>query len=641
VRVVVALAVASLFQASQAPTESLQHLGQPARGRSILAGRLIVDKASGAESLVLANNNETSGLELIVIDLEKNTAASYQAPSGAGAWAMQELPGDRLAVGTFYDGAILIFDLTTRSFTKSIKFPGESYIWQFALAGDGRLYGGTYPGGKLGAVNVNTYAIEDLGAPAAPNMYLRNVSTTPDGRVLCYFGMEQPASLLFDPKTKTFARAPEPLQKTAQGVVWNGYFLAGDAAYGSDLTRLAEHPFPIPPAKGGDWLVSTALTTPDVLYIHQGKSLWRFRKGDKDLSLVYSLNLHGGQPLAVMRDERIVGFRGQEYFVIEPGSSALDVRAIPGEDAPRAIQLLEVDERGHLWGSPPSAATLFRLQPDTRAVTHTGTVVDSAGAILDMVFVGGIMYAVAYSGGDIIRYDPGKPWDQWHENNPRTIASVADRGFIRPTGGVVAGPGGRLYSGWMAKYGVYGGAVASTDPRTGHTEIIENPLGEQEVAGLATDGTLLYVGSGLVANGLPNKRGEAPKLGILDPQTKKVVWHEAVAGATRVRPLAFDPKSSTVPVAVDAQIRLFDTKARVLAAARPATPPLGSSNAALGANGRLYYGSGQQVIELNLTSGASRTVGDAPAAVNNITTSRDRVYISAGIDVYALRIPND
>jgi hypothetical protein len=281
------------------------------------------------------------------------------------------------------------------------------------------------------------------------------------------------------------------------------------------------------------------------------------------------------------------------------------------------------------------------LEPRTKKITHTGTVVDAAGAVLDMVFLDGIMYAVAYPGGDIVKYDPDKPWDQWHQSNPTTIASVGTRGYIRPTGGIAAGPGGKLYSGWMARYGVYGGAVATTDPGTGHTELLENPLGEQEIAGLATDGTLLYVGSGLVANGLPNKPAESPNLGIIDPRTKTVIWQQAIANATRVRPLGYDAKTSTVPVDIDGHIRLFDTKARMLPAARPDTPPLGSANAAVAGDGRLYYGSGTQVIELDLVSGAVRTLARATATVNNITATDESVYISVGIDVYALRIARD
>ena len=55
----------------------------------------------------------------------------------------------------------------------------------------------------------------------------------------------------------------------------------------------------------------------------------------------------------------------------------------------------------------------------------------------------------------------------------------------------------------MAKDGVYGGAVAVTDPSSGATDLLENPFGRQTVSGLALDDAFLYVGTSLEANGLP------------------------------------------------------------------------------------------------------------------------------------------
>ena len=44
----------------------------------------------------------------------------------------------------------------------------------------------------------------------------------------------------------------------------------------------------------------------------------------------------------------------------------------------------------------------------------------------------------------------------------------------------------------MAKYGSYGGAISITDPKDGKTELIENPLGEQAIAGLAVNDSQIY-----------------------------------------------------------------------------------------------------------------------------------------------------
>ena len=141
----------------------IRSLGTPCQARNINSGLVVEDR--GRSYLVLGNMNETSHMELIFIDPETNEGQVYRAPAGAGAWALQPLPGNRLAVGTFYDGMFMVFDITKREWIKTVKFPGEEYLWTFAIGGDGRVYGGTYPGGRLGALDPTTYAFEDLGRP--------------------------------------------------------------------------------------------------------------------------------------------------------------------------------------------------------------------------------------------------------------------------------------------------------------------------------------------------------------------------------------------------------------------------------------------------------------------------------------------
>ena len=63
---------------------------------------MITDRVTGREILVLTNMNENSGCELIFLDFENDTGKVYRAPAGAGSWALNEVPGDRLIVGTFF-----------------------------------------------------------------------------------------------------------------------------------------------------------------------------------------------------------------------------------------------------------------------------------------------------------------------------------------------------------------------------------------------------------------------------------------------------------------------------------------------------------------------------------------------------------
>jgi len=166
-----------------------------------------------------------------------------------------------------------------------------------------------------------------------------------------------------------------------------------------------------------------------------------------------------------------------------------------------------------LWGGTGFGQTLFWIDPKTRKYENTRTVCDAGGEVYDATFFDNKVYAVAYSGGDIIQYDPEQPWDQWNNVNPKTIASITKDGYIRPTGGVVLGPDNKLYSGWQARYGAYGGAVAITDPTTGKTELIENPLGEQPIMGLARTVSRYSWARGSEQTACPERQAKNPSSG--------------------------------------------------------------------------------------------------------------------------------
>src|SRR5947207_2052235 len=82
---------------------TVEKLGQPCRSFNVLAGRVIITP-DGKEQLVMTNMNENSGCELIFIDLASGAGQKFRAPAGAGSWALNEIPGERLIVGTYYDG---------------------------------------------------------------------------------------------------------------------------------------------------------------------------------------------------------------------------------------------------------------------------------------------------------------------------------------------------------------------------------------------------------------------------------------------------------------------------------------------------------------------------------------------------------
>ena len=620
-------------------TGDVEHLGQPCRAKNVLATRVVVDRADGRERFVLTNMNEDTGCELIFIDYEKNTGRVVRAPAGSGSWALNEVPGDRLIVGTFYDGAFMVFDLKKMEFVKVAKFPGESYIWNLAMGGDGRIYGGTYGGGKLGALDLATYEVEDCGAPSPPNMYLRYVSPMPDGRILCSFGQEKPEMLVYDPASKKFSPPPDPIKGVTMGTSWNGYFIAGSQVYDGKTLEPITPPFPVPPAEKGGWSVAANASAGDVLYLRQGNAFYRCKAGGKSLERIGETDSTHGAVSAVASKDELLGVRGQDYFVVRPGDKKIKLRPIPVESGPRPMLFLRADEKGVLWGGPHFGQTLFWMDPATRKYVNTGTICDAGGEVYDSTFFGGKVYSVAYAGGDIVCYDPEKPWNQIDHVNPRVIASVGPKGYIRPTGGVHVGPDGKLYSGWMAGYGTYGGAVAITDPATGSTDLIENPLGEQAVAGVVPGAGVVYVGTSLGANGLPNKKGESPRFGIVDLATRKAIFQQEFEGAANCRPLCYDSATKRVALSVNGAIRFFDTRRNTVLVSRPVDAPgLSCTSIGFPGDGKLYYGSDKSVIALEMRTGKAEKLAESPARVSNVAVGPDgTVYFSCGVDIHKVK----
>jgi hypothetical protein len=197
-------------------------------------------------------------------------------------------------------------------------------------------------------------------------------------------------------------------------------------------------------------------------------------------------------------------------------------------------------------------------------------------------------------------------------------------------------PDKKLVSGWMAKYGVYGGAVVITDPATGQTQLIENPLGEQTIEGLAVDDQYIYAGTSLYANGLPPQSREKPRFGVIERASRKTVLQREFDGAMSVRFFHLDASSRQLAFAVEGKLHLFDTAKREFRLL-PEAPGVGSRIVGLG-DGIAYYASGKQVVQLHLSSGKTEVIAQMPETASHIAVeSGATLYVWCGADLYRVR----
>jgi streptogramin lyase len=616
------------------PGEELERLGEPCRAFNILAGACVNVAGGAGCDLALTNMNEASGLELLLVPQSTGPARRISAPSGQGAWALAKVQGARLVLGTFYDASFLIFDLVREEFIKRVSVPGESYIWDLAVSSNGNvIYAGTYPGGKLVSLDLTDFTMKDYGAPSTGNEYLRHVSTLPDGRILCSFGFAKPDTQIFDPSTNTFSLAPTSLQGIPNVLSWHGRALTGSTVLdGTSLLPVAESPI------GAPFEVLDGPSSEETLFLQKGTAVFRYRDGDTMPTWISDGNIHGGRFIGATSTGSLLAVRGQSLLTLDLGSHEAVVRPIPLVSKAREALFLRLDARGNLWTGPPFGQTLTRLSPSTGSLLNTDAVSDAMGEVCDIVDVGGRIFAASYAGGEILEFDPGRPWNQIGGSNPRSVARLDAKGYVRPSGGLSLGPDGLLYSGWMAKYGTYGGAVAITDPASLQTRLIENPLGPHAIEGLAVDDRFVYVGTSTEANGLAHATDVAPELGVMTLDGGGVIaLRERFPGATVVRDFALDRATHLLAFAVDHEVHVLEAAAVVRGF--PMAPSITSRSMAVVAPGRVMYGSHSSIVLLDLRTGEVDRVAEAPVDVSNVASDESgNSFASAGTAVYRVRL---
>ncbi len=615
---------------------------QPCMGWRFQTGLTLYNAEAGRELMLLTSSVEMGGAALVVIALQNNASISLQIQGTAGAWAMASMKGDRAAIGTYFDGSIHIYDLPTDKFTAVVDIPGEAYIWNLVEGMDGRLYGGTFPGGKLIALDQDTLEMEDCGQVAAPNRFVHEVSALPDGRLLCRAGDEAPAMRLYDPATKTFTEIPKILNGITGGVVWNEYFVTRSMVFDKELQPVSPPPFPVPDEGRGDWFVLTSVTDQHRLFLQQGDAVYRYEAGEDALTLVYAFDLRGGTLMAPTVDGGLVGVRGQQYFHIKTGDTALNRQQVSIASPPRVPVFLRTDQAGQVWGAPDRGQTLFFMDGQTGVFVSMGAVTPAPGGVYDVAFVNGVAYGVCSPGGALFRLDIEAPWYEWDGKNPKMLDTFAEKGYPQPTGGILASHAARVYSGWSAAAGVYGGAIAVTEPETDTTRMVENPLGRQGITGLAADEQYLFAGTTLTGKDLPVKQDEFPQFAVLGLDTLQPYWNHSFEAAVTVDRLLYNPSVDKVAMAVDGVLRVFSVNdMRMLPSFEQKSPTITSAGLAERNDACVYYGHQNRIVRTHLETGAWEQVLEMPAEVGAITGSEGgTLYAACGVDVYRVNFPD-
>ncbi|MCX8107929.1 MAG: hypothetical protein N3G20_03910, partial [Verrucomicrobiae bacterium] len=430
-------------------------LGVPVT-KALLMGIVVGPDQTGKEECLYFNFAQTgSTLILVAVDPDTGEAKQYKAPVGSGAWAMVKGPDNRIYLGTWESGYILRFDPAAPQ--RGIQVLGrpsatETYIWQFAVGKDGKLYGCTYGQAKLVSCDPRTDQLEDLGRMDETQMYARSIACGPDGRVYTGIGYGRANIVSYDPVTGTKRSIlPAELQTNTVAEVYLG-------VDGQVYARCGSHSFRI----------------------------------ENDRLVRIEPEQASGPPKLVLRDGRVVTVgtvTGQTctYTLTDPSTGARTTHAFKYHAEGALLIMLGRGPQEKVYGSSAMPLEMFVHDPATRKNFVLGNPTPVDGEIYSMVECANKLYLCAYPGAYLSVYDPSKPFGFGTNStdNPRGFGYLGD-GHLRPRAMVVGND--KLYIGSLPPYGELGGALAVFDLAA--EKVVENYrhlVTNQSVVSLAWD----------------------------------------------------------------------------------------------------------------------------------------------------------
>ena len=134
-----------------------------------------------------------------------------------------------------------------------------------------------------------------------------------------------------------------------------------------------------------------------------------------------------------------------------------------------------------LLGTPFITQSFWEVNLVTGEGRNCGRAAPGSGQICKIWKIDNKVYMAAYTGGELMEYDPSKPTD--FPNNPHVVADPP--GGMRPVG--AADDGQSIFYSSSAKYGMLGSVLTKYNTLTGLATYAINPLPDQKIMSLAYD----------------------------------------------------------------------------------------------------------------------------------------------------------
>lgn len=595
-----------MLSAAAAPFEEI---GVPVRKAGLMGTLVGPGPEEGSERVYFNFRQDGGKLFLVVVDPATGKSEQYNSPAGTGAWGLIVGPDNRIYLGTHDgpdsedSGRILVFD--PKKPEEGIKVVGrpsetETYLWMFTNGPDGKIYGCTYPTAKLVSYDPNSGQMADLGVMDPEQKYTRSICTGPDGRIYMGVGFGKANVVVYDPKSGEHKSIlPDEYRKTPDqtgAAVYNGEdgnvyiqatkveVLNGDPQNG-EITRSE----PVTLIVRGDTVEET-----------DSPSTQRSHAQFKDGRRVSDANLEG------------------EYTLVSPDGKT-ETKHFTYAGAGAGVFMVANGPLGRVYGSSYMPCQIFWYDPASGAMENPGNPCEVGGEIYSMLDHHGQLYACAYPGSFLAKWDPSKPWKYGREagSNPIGFGPLGP-GHLRPRA-MIHGPNEFIYIGSYPEYGKHGGSMGVWDPAQDKlVENYHNLIPNQSIVSLVFDAQsgLVFGGSSTAGGGGTDPIEKEARFFAFDPQKKGLKFSETpFPGMQSVRSMAIVGRR-VFGVADDDRLFVYDIdKGEYIYKAPIGLGVVPDCSLGLRKDGKLYGIAGNKVFKLDPESFAAEVLAEYPGEI--------------------------
>ncbi|MCS0635586.1 hypothetical protein NX801_07910 [Streptomyces sp. LP05-1] len=482
-----------------------------------------------------------------------------------GSWAVTAAP-DGVYAGTYGNAHLYRWRPGNAGAAEDLGLPlaRQTFIWSLATDEAGKVWGGTFPEGKVFRYDPATGAVKDFGQAVAGQTYVRSLACT-GGKV--YSGAYASAHIAeLDPATGVFTQLPAPpgLDTISGRAVYDLNAHGGRlyARIGSDLpsplfvydTAARVWTDKIPEAHG------LSVCPPDEegrVYLIQEGELRRYDPQTKQITgtgLVFDGKVRNARSFGWVElglpdypGRSVVGtlWRG-EMFRYNPRTGAHAI--LPTQVRHEPIEILSLADGGR--------RTVYAggfLNGGLGAV-HTESAASAFHRFAQIEYVqqasDGSVWLGVYPEGRVYRYRPDRTWNSPEYSpagtralpaNPELIMTL--KPYLQMRAKVLAETEGKMVVGTVPEGDRLGGGIAVYDMSTGAWEFTRNVVQDQSVFALAGHQGVMYGGAS-VTGGLsttpPTRKAGAVFAWDVHRNTK--LWElEPVATEGTVSGLAVGP----------------------------------------------------------------------------------------------------